>query len=80
MHESYSPGVNSKRNVLLALIAAVAFIGAGCGGLGASGSVSPATFLLPGIGHQSPAPAPEEPKREMVENSPTVSAYTAIAE
>jgi hypothetical protein len=55
MRIQYSLHVNSKRTVLLALLAAVAFIGSGCGGLGASGSISPATFLLPGIGQNTPA-------------------------
>jgi len=45
---------------LLALAAATG-LGAGCGGIGASGSVSPATFLLPGLGHvPPPSPAPAE--------------------
>jgi hypothetical protein len=55
MRIPYSLHVNSKRTVRLALLAAVAFIGGGCGGLGASGSISPATFLLPGIGQNTPA-------------------------
>lgn len=42
--------VNSKRNVLAVLLAGVAVLGIGCGGLGASGSISPASFLLPGLG------------------------------
>jgi hypothetical protein len=33
----------------LGLLAALAFLGAGCGGINASQSVSPASFLLPGI-------------------------------
>jgi hypothetical protein len=52
MRRSYSVHVNSKWNVFRASIAlaAVALLGMGCGGLGASGSISPATFLLPGLG------------------------------
>jgi hypothetical protein len=34
---------------MLAMLSVVALIGAGCGGISASQSVSPATFLLPGI-------------------------------
>jgi hypothetical protein len=56
----YSLHVNSKKNMLLALIAAVALIGGGCGGLGASGSVSPATFLMPGLGQTTPKAAPSQ--------------------
>jgi hypothetical protein len=34
---------------ILAPLVVIALIGAGCGGISASQSVSPATFLLPGI-------------------------------
>jgi len=34
---------------ILAPLVVVALIGAGCGGISASQSVSPATFLLPGL-------------------------------
>jgi hypothetical protein len=80
MHESYSPEVNSKRNVLLVLILAVAAIGTGCSGVNAGGSVSPATFLLPGLGHHSPKPpAAEVPSQEApsLEDSPALSVYAA---
>jgi hypothetical protein len=56
MRGTYSVQVNSKWNILFRKAAPLAFasialFGTGCGGLGASGSISPATFLLPGIGH-----------------------------
>jgi hypothetical protein len=34
---------------ILAPLVVIALIGAGCGGISASQSVSPATFLLPGL-------------------------------
>jgi hypothetical protein len=56
MRGTYSVQVNSKWNILFRKAAPLAFagialFGIGCGGLGASGSISPASFLLPGIGH-----------------------------
>jgi hypothetical protein len=33
----------------MAMLAAVALLGAGCGGINASQSVSPASFFLPGL-------------------------------
>jgi hypothetical protein len=41
----------------LALLA-VAILGSGCGGVNASGSVSPATFLLPGLMQNTPSKEP----------------------
>jgi len=35
--------------MLFALFAALALFGAGCGGINATGTVSPATFFLPGL-------------------------------
>ncbi len=76
----YSDNVNFKRDVLWAggmlMLLAVAALGSGCGGLGASGSVSPATFLLPGLGqaepqHSSPAVG------EALKRSPEIAAYTS---
>jgi hypothetical protein len=54
----YSPHVNLKnvwRATSLFAVAVFAAFATGCGGIGASGSVSPATFLLPGLGHTVPA-------------------------
>jgi len=43
---------------------------AGCGGINASGSVSPATFLLPGvIMNTVPAPATGEPTHKIASES-----------
>lgn len=73
MHGTYSPHVNSKRKILLTLFATAALLGAGCGGLGASGSISPATFLLPGLGHIAPQ---QVPAQEVV-STPNTSQLTA---
>ena len=42
----------------LALIATVALLSAGCSGINATGSVSPVSFFLPGLGAVQPAPIP----------------------
>jgi hypothetical protein len=81
MRGTYSVHVNSKRNVLALAFASIALLGMGCGGLGASGSLSPASFLLPGIGHhesQQPLPveAVEQPASPQV-TSPQVAAISA---
>lgn len=41
-----------------ALLLLTVLWGSGCSGINASGSVSPATFLLPGLGQTEPAAAP----------------------
>lgn len=82
MRRRYSSHVNSKRNVLLAFAAAIAIFGSGCGGLGASGSVSPATFLLPGLGQAAPkAPeaSPEDNSGMPLSVSPPVAAISGAA-
>jgi hypothetical protein len=48
----------------LATLLAGGALCAGCSGIDTSGSISPATFLLPGFGFgqtQPPAPMPEQP-------------------
>jgi len=42
----------------LALALTAALMGAGCSGINASGSVSPASFLLPGLMQNEPSPPP----------------------
>ena len=80
MRGTYSVHVNSKWNVFRKaaplLMASVALLGIGCGGIGASGSVSPASFLLPGLGHNDSqkAPAADEIAPQ---TSPQVAAYSS---
>ena len=54
--------------------AAVAMVAVGCGGVNATGSVSPATFFLPGlmrIAPERPAPgAPALPEQAAVRTAP----------
>lgn len=52
----------------LAVLPAILLIGAGCGGIAATQSISPLMFLLPGIGqNKTPAPvAPSKPQAEPV--------------
>jgi hypothetical protein len=45
----------------LAMLAFVLWLGAGCSGINASGSVSPATFFLPGIMKADPPVANPAP-------------------
>jgi hypothetical protein len=45
----------------LAMLAALAFFGAGCGGINASQSVSPASFFLPGLLRADPPVATNAP-------------------
>jgi hypothetical protein len=47
--------------VWLAVPAALALLGAGCGGVNASQSVSPASFFLPGILRADPPAATNAP-------------------
>jgi len=50
------------RMALVALLAGILVAGTGCGGINASGGVSPMMFLLPGVGQTKPAgeaPIPE---------------------
>jgi len=42
----------------LALVLALVALGAGCSGINASQSVSPASFFLPGLGQAAPLQAP----------------------
>ncbi len=42
------------------LYPAILLLGAGCGGISASKSVSPATFLLPGLLQTGPAPTHQD--------------------
>jgi len=58
----------------LALCPALLLPGAGCGGITVSKSVSPASFLLPGLLQADPPPAPpertlpaEEPVQQVVQ-------------
>jgi hypothetical protein len=72
--------VNFKRNVLrggTALILLVpALLAAGCGGFAASKSVSPATFLLPGLGQVEPQPnSPAAP--ENFQKAPEIAAVSS---
>ena len=56
----------------MVLLPVVALIGAGCGGINASQSVSPASFLLPGIIKNCPGCTNNVPL-VMVENSSLVA-------
>jgi len=48
--------VNAARFCLwLVIVPALLLLGTGCGGFGASQSISPLNFLLPGLIHKKPA-------------------------
>jgi len=46
---------------MLVLLAAGGWCGAGCSGINANGSVSPATFFLPGVMKADPPPSSDAP-------------------
>ena len=80
MRRTYSVHVNSKWNVFrkaaAPLIAGVALLGMGCGGLSGSGSISPASFLLPGLGHNDSQKA--RPADQIAQTTtPRVEAYSS---
>lgn len=52
-----------RRLTLVAGAAAAGLLMTGCGGVNATGSVSPATFLLPGILYKTPEVKPLDPVR-----------------
>jgi hypothetical protein len=47
----------NRKAVLALILAGIAGFGAGCSGINASHSVSPASFLIPGLLKVEPAPA-----------------------
>jgi hypothetical protein len=58
----YTRQVRLKWKILwLAIPAAFMLLGAGCGGLNAGGSVSPASFFLPGLMKNDAPPATNAP-------------------
>jgi hypothetical protein len=67
----YTGQVRLNWNFLwLAMLMASALFLTGCGGINATGSVSPATFLLPGIMMNTmPAPATGEPTHKVASAS-----------
>ena len=67
----YTGQVRFNWNFLwLAMLMASALFLTGCGGINATGSVSPATFLLPGIMMNTvPAPATGEPAHKVASAS-----------
>lgn len=71
---------NVARSAGFLFLAVFVALGSGCGGLGASGSVSPATFLLPGIGQAEPQSIPSETDQPIHSPSEetTVVALTSV--
>ncbi len=53
-----------------AVLVAVVSLGAGCSGINVTKSVSPATFLLPGLLKADPPPA--DPDRELPADEPGI--------
>jgi len=67
----YNGQVRFNWNLLcLAMLTALTLSLTGCGGINAGGSVSPATFLLPGVMMNTvPAPATGEPSHKVASES-----------
>jgi hypothetical protein len=63
----------SGRLAMLALPVVLGLFGAGCSGINAGGSVSPAMFFIPGA-KADPAPAPDGPLLASASVSPFVLA------
>jgi len=59
----------------LAVISALLSTAAGCGGITASKSISPATFLLPGLMQADPPPAQPEGTLPAAEPAPEVAQF-----
>jgi hypothetical protein len=60
----------NRKAVYLLLLPALVAMGTGCSGINASQSVSPATFLIPGLLQNEPAPA--DPDATLPVQSPDV--------
>lgn len=54
----YAAPMKLGRVLCVGLVSAAAVLMTGCGGVNATGSVSPATFLLPGLMHKAPEAKP----------------------
>jgi hypothetical protein len=52
----------------LLMASAIVLIGGGCGGMAASGALSPLMFLLPGLGQAKPAPPLNAPSMQVASN------------
>jgi len=63
VHPIYTgPSVTAKQKTIRVLaLAALAVLAAGCSGINASHSISPATFLLPGLLKADPPPSQNAP-------------------
>jgi len=66
---------NVARLTGLLSLMAVMMVGAACGGISAGGSASPATFLLPGIGQNTPQRKSPSPAKD--QKASPVLAYSA---
>jgi hypothetical protein len=65
----------------LALVAALALVGAGCSGINASQSISPATFLLPGLFGKAEVADPSlNPQNPHLESDPTNASVPIVAQ
>jgi hypothetical protein len=65
----------------LALVALLLALGAGCGGIRASHSISPASFFLPGLGKAEPAtPDPIQNSIQTTDQIPASVPIVAQAE
>jgi len=60
----------------LALVALLVVLGAGCSGIRASHSISPATFFLPGLGKAEPAN--QAPTQNPIEKTDQIQASVPI--
>jgi hypothetical protein len=62
-----------------AALSAVALCCVGCSGFQAAPSISPATFLLPGLGQTLPAPSPASELDSLPSNPGAIAVHVAQA-
>jgi hypothetical protein len=67
-------------SIWLALLALLSVIGAGCSGINASHSVSPATFLLPGLGRVEPANPSQDTSDSIIKSDQIQASVPIVAQ
>ena len=78
---TYSGGVKREwRPLWLAIIPALMLLCSGCSGINASHSISPASFLLPGLGQTQQTPLNLHPNQSNPQSNPTPTSVPIVAQ
>ncbi|MCI0746688.1 MAG: hypothetical protein L0Y58_14905 [Verrucomicrobia subdivision 3 bacterium] len=64
----------------LALFALLVLVGAGCSGVRASHSISPASFFLPGLGQVEPAESPVNSQNPILKSDQIQASVPIVAQ